>query len=434
MVAKYFGQQEISEQRRMPVDDMTTATATNVSETVTDSGAANTIPFQYYNGSGVLTTDAGQAAGTPVLLNLSNKNILNDSGDVVGNFGNSSFAFGTGTIFPAAQKKPFRGIKAEDAERNGMQNPLAGQARLLAITNGFTNGDWCLDDEHGIVYGVKKTTGKTETVTYKVLVAAGSGSFTPSTGNITQVGGVAVPTAGADGVSNTRSDVPTSARISGFNGTTWDRIRTAVVTVSATLTGFLNTLPWAVFNTTPTTRTNGQGGPLEATAQGDLAVAGNLADGQTNNRNPILMGGEAQDPTSLPTATTAGKIVRFLTDLSRRIIITLGTTIAGEDLTKDVMKVEQRFTRSRATADTLIATGAGFLHTLTLSPLVAVPTAGLATVYDNTAESGTILYAEWMFATTPGHSISLDVTFGTGLYVGFDGTLANVAVGCSYRQ
>ena len=77
-------------------------------------------------------------------------------------------------------------------------------------------------------------------------------------------------TAGADAVSNTRTDKPTSARLSGFNGTTWDRLRTAVTTVSATLTGFLNTLPWAVYNATPTTRTEGQGGPLQGNSKGSL--------------------------------------------------------------------------------------------------------------------------------------------------------------------
>jgi hypothetical protein len=40
--------------------------------------------------------------------------------------------------------------------------------------------------------------------------------------------------------------------------------------VSATLTGFLNTLPWAVYNATPTPRTEGQGGPLQADANGNL--------------------------------------------------------------------------------------------------------------------------------------------------------------------
>ncbi len=85
---------------------------------------------------------------------------------------------------------------------------------------------------------------------------------------ITGTGGTA-PAAAADATANPTagSDL---AFIHSFNGTTWDRVRSAVTTVSATLTGFLNTLPWALFHTAPVTRTNGQGGPLETDATGNL--------------------------------------------------------------------------------------------------------------------------------------------------------------------
>lgn len=53
---------------------------------------------------------------------------------------------------------------------------------------------------------------------------------------------------------------------------TWDRIRAGITTIGNAVTGFLNTLPWAIFNTTPTTRTNGQGGPLQASSAGSLNV------------------------------------------------------------------------------------------------------------------------------------------------------------------
>ena len=41
---------------------------------------------------------------------------------------------------------------------------------------------------------------------------------------------------------------------------------------------------------------------------------------------------------------------------------------------------------------------------------------------------------EWVFATAPGHTVTLDVVCSTGIFVGFDGTLANVAVTVSYRN
>lgn len=106
---------------------------------------------------------------------------------------------------------------------------------------------------------------------------------------------------------------------------------------------------------------------------------------------------------------------------------------AGEDLTNDVQKVEQRFTGVRVTADSLVKTGSGFLHSLTFAQSDAAPTAGSIIVYDNTAESGTILYSE-TFDTTVfrGYTVILDVTFSTGLYVGFT-TTADVACTVSYR-
>ena len=83
----------------------------------------------------------------------------------------------------------------------------------------------------------------------------------------------------------------------------------------------------------------------------------------------------------------------------------------------------------RVTGDTLVAT-ATFplkLHTITIAPTTATPTAGLLTVYDSTTETGTAVYSEWVFATTPGHTITLDCDMRTGIYVGYDGTLANAS-------
>lgn len=127
-------------------------------------------------------------------------------------------------------------------------------------------------------------------------------------------------------------------------------------------------------------------------------------------------------------------ILEGVTDtVNNWLSVSLATAIAGEDLTNDVLKTEQRFSGSVVTADTLVKSGAGFLHTLTFSCNDAVPTAGSIIVYDNTAESGTILYSE-TFDTTPfrGFSVILDVAFSTGLYIGFT-TTADINVTPSYR-
>jgi hypothetical protein len=88
---------------------------------------------------------------------------------------------------------------------------------------------------------------------------------------------------------------------------------------------------------------------------------------------------------------------------------------------------------SRKTADGQVKSGSGFLHSISIAGLTGTPTAGLLTIYDSLSEADTIIYSEWVFATVVGHTVVLDVPFSTGLYVGFDGTLANVQVTVSYR-
>ena len=84
----------------------------------------------------------------------------------------------------------------------------------------------------------------------------------------------------------------------------------------------------------------------------------------------------------------------------------------------------KKFTAKNCTADTLVKTGPGELHSLTFSESDAAPTAGSIIIYDNTAESGTaILYSETFTTTTfRGYTVVLDVAFSTGLYVGFTTT------------
>lgn len=79
--------------------------------------------------------------------------------------------------------------------------------------------------------------------------------------------------AAADAADNATTMGVVRARAMSFNGTTWDRIRSGITTIGNAITGFLNAIPWAFFNTVPTTRTAGQGGPLEADALGNLRIA-----------------------------------------------------------------------------------------------------------------------------------------------------------------
>lgn len=94
--------------------------------------------------------------------------------------------------------------------------------------------------------------------------------------------------------------------------------------------------------------------------------------------------------------------------------------------------MNQIYTALKVSADALVKTGGGKLHTITFSCNDAAPTAGSIIVYDSTTEAGTQIYNE-TFTTTAfrGYSVTLDVEFKTGLYIGFT-TTADVNVTVAY--
>jgi hypothetical protein len=88
---------------------------------------------------------------------------------------------------------------------------------------------------------------------------------------------------------------------------------------------------------------------------------------------------------------------------------------------------------TRVTADTLVKSGQGKLHTISIAPTTATPTAGLLSVYDALTASGKIVYSEWVFATTPGHTITLDCDIRIGIHVEYDATLANASCTVTFQ-
>lgn len=168
-----------------------------------------------------------------------------------------------------------------------------------------------------------------------------------------------------------------------FNGTTWDRQRSGVTTASSTFTGKANTLPEAIYNTSKPTLTNGQSVMAQCNVNGARDV------------NEVL-------------------------------------APQYEDNTIGVAKVEQRYSYGRVTADGQIKNGSGFIHSVTFAATGTV-TAGVITLYDNTAESGTIVWSGTIQVGLNPTTIILNVSVSTGIYVGYDGTIANVATTVAYR-
>lgn len=108
-------------------------------------------------------------------------------------------------------------------------------------------------------------------------------------------------------------------------------------------------------------------------------------------------------------------------------------TVQGIASMTPVSVTQGPFSYSRQTADGQVKATAGYVHTVTLSPTGTV-TAGVVTLYDSASETGTVIMSIALPITsfTP-FSVSLDATAGTGLFIGFDATLANVQATVTYR-
>lgn len=138
----------------------------------------------------------------------------------------------------------------------------------------------------------------------------------------------------------------------------------ASTTPSSSFTGVLSTLPLALYRATPVSRTDGQAGPLEANAIGDL-------------------------------------------------LATLNSLLAGEDLLNNVMRTQSRnnATYISTATTTVVRTGSGHLHSL----VVNGGTAGTIIGYDNTAASGAIIFS--FDSTNALATYIFDVIFSIGLTI-----------------
>lgn len=85
-------------------------------------------------------------------------------------------------------------------------------------------------------------------------------------------------------------------------------------------------------------------------------------------------------------------------------------------------------------SDTLVRTGPGYLHTVTIAQDDAAPSAGTIDIYDGTDANGVKIFS-WTLTTAVfiPFTVILDVNFSTGLYMDFT-TTADVNVMASYSN
>lgn len=289
-------QQVVSPQRGMPVETMDDS---HRIEAIT----GETIQLQFWN-SGTLTNDAGQAAGVLVVGKLAQGTVLNDLTDALATSKSTSLSF-TSTALTNEVALP-TGYDAHDDSTS--------EGRASAITTGFSNGDYCVDYAHGIIYGVKASTQSTLTSgAYSIPVRGGSSSVA--------LGSVAV------------SDV-----VPGVGATNLGKAEDAAHT-----TGDVGVMGLTVRQDTPAalSDTDGDYQPSISNAFGAVWTAplGNVDHDDADAGNPIKTGGKAQDPTALPAAVAADDRTDHMTDLYGRPVMYLGTAL---DPTNDIVGTTPR--------------------------------------------------------------------------------------------
>lgn len=101
-------------------------------------------------------------------------------------------------------------------------------------------------------------------------------------------------------------------------------------------------------------------------------------------------------------------------DSAGNLLAGLGSLIAGEDLTADVLKVENRanYQNISTGVGTAVKSTAGFLHGISINN---AGTAWEIDVYDGTASSGTLIAK--IRGTTLPTSLQFDVAFAVGLFI-----------------
>ena len=113
-------------------------------------------------------------------------------------------------------------------------------------------------------------------------------------------------------------------------------------------------------------------------------------------------------------------------DSSGNLKVTNATLGAGEDLTNDVQKVEQRYSyyATSSLGTVTVKSGSGFLHSFCINNAA---TGTVSTLYDNTSGAGTVIATITLPATLLQTSICFpyNVSFATGLTLVETGYLSN---------
>jgi len=345
------------------------------------------------------SNDAGEAAGVVVYGRLTNSGVLNSAKVGIGNFNDSSATL-TSTALTTEVEFPF-------AIWNNEKDTRSRATKIAAVGATLANGEFCIYYASGLIIGKKTDTSTTGTIDYSYRTTSSSviegGGDASAANQDEQTSLLTTIDADTDAIKTAVED------IQGSNG--------AIATTSSNVLTALQVMDdW------------------DNAASDGASVSGDTAHDAIDAGEPVKIGGKAADPTSLPNAVAAGDRVDASFSTKGEFLTYLTGLIAGEDLTNDVLKVEHQYSYSAvAVADTQVKATAGFLHAVTISCNDAAPTAGSLIIYDNTAESGAVVFNH-TFTTTPfvPFTVIFDIEMATGIYVGMT-TTGDVNFSCSFR-
>ena len=163
-------QRQVSPQRGLPVEIMKNSSqATPVT---------NETVQLYYNNSGALTADAGQAAGVVVMGFLQYDQILNKTNTALAMFGDTSLAFTSLDLTTEVGVISYINFEEYDA--------LPWPKRMALIGALLSNGQYVVDYRFGVIYGKKASNGTSLTAT-SYYVRKGATASSSSSGS--SVGG-----------------------------------------------------------------------------------------------------------------------------------------------------------------------------------------------------------------------------------------------------
>lgn len=134
---------------------------------------------------------------------------------------------------------------------------------------------------------------------------------------------IAAAAAAADAKANPTAGLLQSI-MSGFNGATWDRIRTGLVGVQTTFVGVLNTIGMARYNATPPTLADGNIAPLQSNTTGALRVV------SPDQQTAVL--DMSATPSAVAVTTTVSATITGLSKATAVTIIAKNQGITGGTL------------------------------------------------------------------------------------------------------